>query len=75
MADSADALERVKELILRAELPFEIPKGTSKERLISLMTNDKKKSGEKIKLVLPTGKLGTVDFETSYPVQELSKLL
>lgn len=70
-----DALERVKELILRAELPFEIPKGTSKERLISLMTNDKKKSGEKIKLVLPTGKLGTVDFETSYPVQELSKLL
>ncbi|MBU6450290.1 MAG: 3-dehydroquinate synthase [Cyanobacteria bacterium REEB67] len=70
-----DALERVKELLIRAELPYEIPKGASKEKLAQAMTSDKKRAGEKIKLVVPHTKLGTVDYETLLPVTELAKLL
>jgi 3-dehydroquinate synthase len=70
-----DSLERVKEMLIRAELPYEIPKGVSKDKLAQLMTSDKKRAGEKIKLVVPHTKLGTVDYETLLPVAELSKLL
>jgi len=70
-----EALERVKEVLIRAELPYEIPKGVSKDKLAQLMLSDKKRAGEKIKLVVPHTKLGVVDYETLLPIAELSKLL
>jgi len=39
------------------------------------MTADKKRTGENIKLVLPEGKLGQVDYEASVPLTELAKLV
>jgi 3-dehydroquinate synthase len=70
-----ESLERVKELLIRAELPYEIPKGASKDKLAQAMTSDKKRAGGNIKLVVPHTKLGTVDYETILPVADLSKLL
>ncbi|MBN8662245.1 MAG: 3-dehydroquinate synthase [Candidatus Melainabacteria bacterium] len=70
-----DALERVKEILMRAELPTDLPKGLTKERLVAQMNSDKKRSGDKVKLVVPQTKLGVVDFESSYPVTELAKLV
>jgi len=70
-----DNLERVKDLLNRAELPYELPKGTNKEKLISLMHNDKKRTADKIKLVLPVTRLGVVDFDYQLPLQDLSKLV
>ena len=70
-----DSLERVKELLIRAELPYELPKGAAKDKLALAMTSDKKRAGGNIKLVVPHTKLGTVDYETLLPVAELSKLL
>ncbi len=70
-----DSLERVKEVLMRAELPYELPKGLSKDRLVQQMNSDKKRSGEKIRLVIPQTRLGVVDYEASYPVTELAKLV
>lgn len=69
------SLERVKEVLVRAELPCDIPKGLSKDKLIQAMMSDKKRAGDKVKLVIPHGKLGSVDFETSLPMTELNKLV
>lgn len=68
-------VERVKDILFRAGLPIEIPKGVSKEKLIQAMEHDKKREGEKIIEVLPQGRLGSVDFEVSLPLSELSKLV
>lgn len=70
-----ESLERVKEMLIRAELPHDLPKGVTKDRVIAQMNSDKKRSGEKIRLVLPQTKLGVVDYEALYPVSELSKLV
>ncbi len=70
-----DALERVKEILIRAELPYEVPKGLAKDKLVHLMTADKKRTGDTIKLVLPQTKLGQVDFEAPVPLSELAKLV
>jgi len=70
-----ESLERVKEILIRSELPYEIPKGASKDKLVQLMNSDKKRTGDKIKLVVPHTKLGTVDYETLLPVADLAKLL
>lgn len=69
------AVERVKEILIRAELPHEIPKGSNKEELVNTMAHDKKRHGENIKLVLPQTRLGMVDYEVSYPIADLGKLV
>lgn len=69
------SLERVKEILVRAELPCDIPKGLSKDKLVQAMSTDKKRSGDKIRLVVPHGKLGTVDIESGMPLAELNKLV
>lgn len=69
------AVERVKEILIRAELPHELPKGINKEELVSTMAHDKKRHGENIKLVLPHTHLGMVDYEVSFPIADLNKLL
>ena len=46
-----------------------------KDKLVHLMTSDKKRSGETIKLVIPQTKLGQVDFEAPLPLSELAKLV
>ena len=39
------------------------------------MHNDKKRTADKIKLVLPVTRLGVVDFDYQLPLQDLSKLV
>lgn len=68
-------LERVKDILFTVGLPVEIPKGVSKDKLIEAMKHDKKREGEKINLVLPQKRLGTVDYEVSLPLSDLSKLV
>ena len=69
------SLERVKEVLLRAELPCDLPKGISKDKLVQIMSNDKKRAGDKIRLVVPQGKLGTVNIDAALPMTDLGKLL
>ncbi len=69
------AAERVKDLLFRAELPHELPKGLNKEQLIQAMAQDKKRHGENIKLVLPQTRLGVVDYDVAFPLADLGKLL
>ncbi|HMP50038.1 MAG TPA: hypothetical protein PKD05_00630, partial [Candidatus Melainabacteria bacterium] len=68
-------LEKVKDILFSVGLPIEIPKGVSKEKLVEAMEHDKKREGETIRLVLPQTRLGTVDYDVSMPVSELSKLI
>ncbi len=67
-------LERIKDILFKAELPIEIPSKTAKEKLIQVMEMDKKREGNKIKLVLPDTKLGVVDYDFSLPLSDLNKL-
>jgi len=69
------AVERCKDLLFKAELPHELPKGLNKEELIAAMAQDKKRHGENIKLVLPQTRLGVVDYEVLFPLADLGKLL
>lgn len=69
------AHERVKDILFRAGLPHEMPKGLNKEELIEAMAHDKKRDGEKINLVLPQTRLGVVDYEVSFPLEDLGKML
>ena len=69
------SLTRVKDLLAKAELLNEIPKGTSKEELISRMEHDKKRDGDKIRLVIPKTRLGIVDYDVALPLEDLSKLV
>ncbi|MBZ0185609.1 MAG: hypothetical protein K8F91_05095, partial [Candidatus Obscuribacterales bacterium] len=68
-------LERVKDILFKAGLPIDIPKGVSKEKLIQAMEHDKKREGEKIIEVLPQNRLGSVDYEVSLPLSDLCKLV
>lgn len=67
--------DRVITLLKAANLPTEIPKDISKDKLVAAMSHDKKREGDGIKWVLPSGKLGTVDYDLSIPISDLSKLL
>lgn len=67
-------LERIKDILFKAELPLEIPSKTPKDKLIQSMEMDKKREGNKIKLVLPDTKLGVVDYDFSLPISDLNKL-
>jgi len=68
-------LDRLEEIVAKAGLSTNLPTGVTKEKLVSSMMHDKKREGEKIKLILPQGKLGCVDFEILMPLSELSKTL
>jgi len=68
-------LDKLEELMAKAGLSTGLPTGVSKEKLVNTMMHDKKREGEKIKLILPQGKLGCVDFEVLMPLAELSKTL
>ncbi|HEY9775178.1 MAG TPA: 3-dehydroquinate synthase [Planktothrix sp.] len=74
MISKADS-DRVINLLKSAGLPTEIPKEISKDKLVTAISHDKKRDGEGLKWVLPSGKLGTVDYELSIPLADVSKLL
>jgi 3-dehydroquinate synthase len=67
--------ERVINILKSAGLPTEIPKDISKDKLVTAISHDKKRDGEGIKWVLPTGKLGNVDYELAIPLADVSKLI
>ncbi len=70
-----ESLERVKAILSKAGLPTDIPKGVPKDKVAQFMASDKKREGSSIKIVLPTTRLGVVDYETSMPLTDLSKLV
>jgi len=74
MVTKADT-ERVIALLKAANLPIDMPKDMSKDRISSAISLDKKRDGESVRWVLPTGKLGTVDYELSIPLSDVAKLL
>ena len=68
-------VQEVEELLAKAGLSTSIPTGISKEKIVNAMMSDKKRDGQTIKLVLPQTKLGTVDYDVTVPLNELSKTL
>jgi 3-dehydroquinate synthase len=70
-----DSLENLKALLDEAQLPFELPKGTNKENLLNLILSDKKRLANKVRLVIPTTKLGLVDFDHQLEAEDLGKIL
>ena len=70
-----DALDRIEELLMRANLPTTLPSGMSKEKIVNTMQHDKKRDGDSLKLILPHTKLGVVDYDVAVPLTELSKIL
>ncbi len=69
------ASERIKDLLFRAGLPHELPKGLNKDEIVATMAHDKKRHGDNIKLVLPQTRLGVVDYEVLFPLADLNKLV
>jgi 3-dehydroquinate synthetase len=67
--------EKIVNLLEGAGLPVELPPNLDKAKLIDSMSHDKKREGEALKLVIPTTRIGVVDYEYSLPMSELSKLI
>jgi 3-dehydroquinate synthase len=72
---SKSDMERVVTMLKAAGLPTEMPKEISKDKLVQAMTQDKKRDGDSIRWVLPSGKLGSVDYDLAIPLSEISKVL
>lgn len=66
-----DAVNAVKNILIKAGLPVEIPPEISREKLISTMQYDKKREREAIKMVLPQTFLGIVDYEVTVSLADL----
>lgn len=67
--------EKVIHLLEGAGLPTELPPNLDKSKIIDSMSHDKKREGESLKLVIPTTRIGTVDYEFSLPLSDLGKLI
>jgi 3-dehydroquinate synthase len=72
---SKSDMDRVLNILKAAGLPVDVPKDLSKDKLVAAISNDKKRDGDSIRWVLPSGKLGSVDYELSIPLADVSKLL
>jgi len=72
---SKSDMERVLNILKASGLPVEVPKDITKDKLVTAISHDKKRDGDSIRWVLPSGKLGSVDYDLSIPLSEVSKLL
>ena len=67
--------DRVKEDLASMKLPYEIPSGVDKEKLIQAIAFDKKRSASAIKYVLPEKTPGQVNIDIEVPVEELAEFI
>jgi 3-dehydroquinate synthase len=70
-----EALNRLTTLLEDVSLPLEIPGEYDKQAISQSMLHDKKRAGEKIKLILPKGEIGSVDYSYEIPTSEIAHCL
>ncbi len=70
-ADESKAVSLLKAFALPISIPAEI----SAEKLLDPLFRDKKREGESIKMVLPAGSLGQVDYQSLIKRQEIEAML
>jgi 3-dehydroquinate synthase len=70
-----DSLRKLQHLLERAGLPTKVPSAFHPDQVIEVMAHDKKRDGEKIKLVLPQTRLGLVDLDASVAPSEFINVI
>lgn len=69
------ALDRLVGLLEDVSLPVEIPSEYDKHAISQSILHDKKRTGEKIKLILPKGEIGSVDYSYEIATSEITNCL
>jgi len=72
---AASQLARLKLLIQKAGLPTRVPVSLLPKELSDIMLQDKKRDGKSIRLVLPEGALGLVDYQSTMDISEIVDLV
>jgi 3-dehydroquinate synthase len=70
-----DSLKRLQQMLEKAGLPTKVPSAFRAEKLIEAMSMDKKRDGDKIKLVLPQAKLGQVELDVPISPDDLARVI
>jgi 3-dehydroquinate synthase len=70
-----DSLPRLVSLLERSGLPTRAPASVSIEKLARAILHDKKRQAQAIKMVLPAGSLGVVDYHADVNIAELDQLV
>jgi 3-dehydroquinate synthase len=70
-----DSLKRLQQMLEKAGLPTKVPSAFRAEKLIEAMSMDKKRDGDKIKLVLPQTKLGQVELDVPISPDDLARVI
>jgi 3-dehydroquinate synthase len=70
-----DSLRKLQNLLDKAGLPTKVPSAFHPDQVIEVMAHDKKRDGDKIKLVLPTTRLGLVDLDVAVSASEFVNVI
>ena len=70
-----DSLRKLQNLLEKAGLPTRVPSAFHPDQVIEVMAHDKKRDGDKIKLVLPQTRLGLVDLDVSVSASEFVNVI
>jgi len=70
-----DSLKKLQQMLEKAGLPTKVPSAFRAEKLIEAMSMDKKREGDKIKLVLPQTKLGQVELDVPISPDDLARVI
>jgi 3-dehydroquinate synthase len=70
-----DSLRKLQNLLEKAGLPTKVPSAFHPDQVIEVMAHDKKRDGDKIKLVLPQTRLGLVDLDVSVSASEFVNVI
>jgi 3-dehydroquinate synthase len=70
-----DSLRKLQNLLEKAGLPTKVPSAFHPDQVIEVMAHDKKRDGDKIKLVLPTTRLGLVELDVSVSASEFVNVI
>jgi 3-dehydroquinate synthase len=70
-----DSLRKLQNLLDKAGLPTKVPSAFHPDQVIEVMAHDKKRDGDKIKLVLPTTRLGLVELDVAVSASEFVNVI
>ncbi|PWT96479.1 MAG: 3-dehydroquinate synthase [Candidatus Melainabacteria bacterium] len=70
-----DNLPRLTSLLKRSGLPTRVPASISVEKLSKAILHDKKRQAQAIKMVLPEGAIGLVDYHADVNIAEVDQLV
>jgi 3-dehydroquinate synthase len=70
-----DSLRKLQNLLDKAGLPTKVPSAFHPDQVIEVMAHDKKRDGDKIKLVLPSTRLGLVELDVAVSASEFVNVI